>query len=66
MILTEEFYLEGKKELLEDFEKLKVLETKLKRKCENFKLETVGYPSTMMKKEILHRFQKLPKAQNEK
>ena len=63
-ISSQEFYIEGKKELVQQIEALTELETQLKRKCDKAKPKPDSV--TLGSHEILKRFQELPKMGNGK
>ena len=63
-VSSKEFYIEGKKELVQHIEKLTALEEKLQRKCDKFKQKTDS--AIFSSDEILQRFQKLPKMGNQR
>ena len=63
-ISSQEFYIEGKKELVQQIETLTKLEAKLKQKCDKAKQKPDSV--TLGSHEILERFQELPKMGNEK
>lgn len=58
-VSPKEFYIEGKKELVEQIDSLKELEAKLQRKCNKIELKTKS--AILPASEILQEFQKLPK-----
>ena len=63
-ISSHEFYIEGKKELVQQIETLTKLEAQLKRECDKAKRKPDA--ETLGSHEILERFQELPKMGNEK
>lgn len=58
-VSPQEFYIEGKKELVQQIDSLKQLEERLQRKCS--KIELKRNSANSKSNEILREFQKLPK-----
>ena len=58
-VSSEEFYIEGKKELVRQIDSLKEVEAQLQRKCN--KIEMKRNSAILKSNAILQQFQKLPK-----